>query len=541
MSRTSHYLFRRSSAQKHCPACNAVCPVDLIFCTECGASVVNAPRVNRNPTETARQFPPPPYLSREDALHAYDDTAPAGTGLVWLGLVLIAVPAATQNVSPVSVGAWIAGLMAVLGGVARTRFDGQAMLRAGAATGLAGAIALGVVGNGVIRGPDTSIETARLSAIEAESTQTAEEESASTTDSESTFDGAVPMLRGSPSHTGAHPGPSIEGNPYRAWKYDTGLLLSSTPAIARGSAYFGTRDGYLVALDLLTNLPRWKFDLDGYPVSSAPAVYDRMVFVGSGYAVYAVDADRGVERWRFPMSYAGESSPTVAEGVVYVASKEHYLYALDAASGEKIWSYRTDGLIYGSPTLSDELVLVGGDDGDIFAVDRESGILRWKYAAPSGVFSTISVDNGLAIVTLNDQTVIALDVEDGQLEWEYSVGGNASPAIDGMSLYVGSKDGAVYAFNVKSGGPPDWLFPTGNGEVLSPVVVKDLVIFAAGPTLFALDRTTGDLVWQYPIGANATTEPVVVDGRIYIGADDGNLYAIAGDADLVTPKAGNEQ
>lgn len=459
-----------------------------------------------------------------------------GTGLVWLGLCLIAIPAATQNISPVSLGAWIAGLAAVIGGVARTRLDRTAMLRAGLATSLAGAVALGVVGNGIIRGPDTAVDREHLAALDAAATATASSDEVSSDDAGPALEGAVPMLRGSPAHTGQHPGPSIEGNPYRAWRFDTGYLLNSTPAIDGGSAYFGTRDGYLIALDLLTSLPRWKFDLDGYPVSSAPAVSDRMVFVGSGYAVYAIDADRGVERWSFPMSYAGESSPVVADGVVYVASKEHLVYALDAVSGEKIWSYRTDGLIYGSPTLSEEFVLVGGDDGDIFAINRETGLLRWKYTAASGVYSTISVDDGLVIVTLHDLSVIALDLQDGRLHWEYSVGGDASPAIAKTDLYVGSNDGAVYAFDVKSGGPPKWLFPTGNGKVLSPVVVDELLIFAAGPTLFALDRSNGELAWQYPIGANATTEPVVVDGMIYIGADDGNLYAITGDADLHTPE-----
>lgn len=531
MNRPPPHLFRRSISQKHCPLCHAACPSDLLFCIECGASIVNAPRVNKSPAETPRQFVAPPYLGRHDTSPTYGEAAPAGTGLVWMGLMLVAVPAVTRNVSPISLGAWLAGLAVVIAGVLRTRADGHAMLRAGLATGVAGMVVLGVIGNGIFRGPGTSVEETAvpIAAVSEEDASTEE----SSDGSSGGFDGAVPMIRGSVAHLGEHQGPSIDGNPYRAWKYDTGMLLKSTPAVLKGTAYLGTRDGYLVSLDLLTGLPKWTFDLGGYPVSSAPAVYDRTVFVGSGYAVFAIDADRGVERWRFEMSYAGESSPTVSEGVVYVASKEHVLYALDAATGERKWSYRTDGLIYGSPTLSSELVLIGGDDGDVFAVARETGVVRWKYTASSGVFSTIAVDDGLAIVTLHDQSVIALDLETGELQWDYSVGGKASPAVSqDMQLYVGSADGAVYALSAKQGGPPVWLFPTGNGAVLSPVIVDDQLIFAAGPTVFAVDRDTGELIWQFPIGSPATTEPVVVDGMIYIGAEDGNLYAIAGDADL---------
>ncbi len=529
MSRIPSHLFRRSISQKHCPQCDAACPSDLLFCVECGASIVDAPRVNKNPAKTPNQFLVPEYLGRGDSLTQYSDAPPIGTGLVWLGLLFVAIPAVTRNVSPISVGAWLIGISAVVAGVMRTRSDGTAMLRAGLATGIAGLIALTIIANGIVRGPVTSIDT--------ELTPVGQPEVASSGNGESRmqFDGSVSVLRGSVSHTGEHPGPSIEGNPYRVWRYDTGIRLTSTPAISQGSAYFGTRDGYLVALDLLTGLPRWTFDLSGYPVSSAPAVYDRTVFVGSGYAVYAIDAERGIERWRFEMSYAGESSPVVSEGIVYVASKERTLYALDAVTGEKRWSYRTEGLIYSSPSLSDDLVLIGGDDGRIFAVSRETGIARWKYDAPSGVFSTIAIDDGLAIVVLHDLTTIALDLETGELHWEYSVGGNASPAVSqDMQLYVGSADGAVYGLSAKRGGPPAWIFPTGNGQVLSPVIVDEELVFAAGPTLYSLDRETGDLLWQYPIGAKATTEPVVVDGMIYIGAEDGNLYAIGGDASLLS-------
>lgn len=530
MSRIPSHLFRRSISQKICPLCAAECPSDLLFCAECGASIVNARRVNKNPAKTPQQFKVPEYLGRGDTLTQYSDAPPIGTGLIWLGLLLVAIPAVTRNVSPISMGAWLLGIASVLAGVTRTRSDGTAMLRAGLATGIAGVVALTVVANGIVRGPDTTVQTEVTPAAQVEVTSSRDG------DSGMAFDGSVPVLRGSVAHTGEHPGPSIAGNPYRVWRYDTGIRLTSTPAISQGTAYFGTRDGYLIALDLLTGLPRWNFDLSGYPVSSAPAVYDRTVYVGSGYAVYAVDAERGIERWRFEMSYAGESSPVVSEGIVYVASKERTLYALDAVTGEKRWSYRTEGLIYSSPSLSDELVLIGGDDGRIFAVSRETGIAQWKYDAPSGVFSTIAIDDGLAIVVLHDLTTIALDLESGDLRWEYSVGGNASPAVSqDLQLYVGSADGAVYGLSAGQGGPPTWIFPTGNGQVQSPVIVDDELVFAAGPTLYALDRDTGDLIWQYPIGARATTEPVIVDGMIYIGAEDGNLYAIGGDESLRTP------
>jgi outer membrane protein assembly factor BamB len=490
-------------------------------------------------TDQPAQFRIPEFLRQDDPRSRRWDTEPVGVGIVWLGLALIAVPAATSNLSPISIGAWIAGVALVIGGIARARQDGIAMLRAGALTSVAGIVIMAIIANEVIssRVPEDQDPAPAIALVDEADEQSEEPSTESAEDNAPTLTGKVPMLRGSSAHDGQHPGPAIDGNPYRLWRYDAGDDLRSTPAIANGSAYFGTKDGYLIALDLLTGLPQWRFDLGGYPVTSSPAVVDRTVYIGSGYAVYAIDEERGTELWRFPMSYAGESSPTVAGGVVYVASKEHNLYALDAETGERLWSYRTDGLLFGSPSLSEDKVLIGGDDGDIFAIDRDSGIVRWKYTAPSGIYSSIAIRGDTTYITLRDKSVIALDLETGEAVWSYPIGGEASPAVTEGEVYIGSDDGALYVLDSADGGPPKWLFPTGNGVVLSPVIVGDTVYIASGPTLFALDRTTGAELWRYPIGEVATTEPVIVDGIAYIGAEDGNLYAITGDAGMATPEA----
>lgn len=536
MSQPLSFLFRRPTTHKTCPACATALPATLQFCTHCGAPVAGVTQVQISNREDLTQFQIPDYLLRDSSRSHRFDYEPAGTGLVWLGLALITIPAATANISPISIGAWIIGVGSVLAGVARARIDSSAMLRAGAATSAAALLAMAVIGNEVlhpnIRG-DNEVRP-MIVATEVAVEETASQETVSGPPA-SAFAGRVPMYRGGSGHTGEHPGPGISGNPYRAWRYETGGTLKSTPAIANGSAYFGTQDGYLIALDLLTGLPRWRYDLQGYPVSSAPAVVDRTVYVSSGYAVFAIDEQGNDERWRFDMSYAGESSPVVKDGVVYVASKEHLVYALDASTGEVIWKYRTDGLIFGSPSLTDELVIIGGDDGDIFGIDRKTGISRWKYQAPSGVFSTIAIASDKAIITLRQKSVLALDVRTGKPVWEFPVGGDASPATSGADVYVGGDDGAIYAIDADTGGPAAWVFPTGNGATLSPVIVGDTIYVAAGPSLFSLDRQTGAENWHYPIGDWATTEPVVVDGVVYIGAEDGNLYAITGDGRTGTP------
>ncbi len=530
-----HLQGHAQGPQKTCPDCGQTVPSRLTFCPNCATDLRAVPVNLRTVIENRTQFQIPTFLLSEKIGRRFDEEG-IGTGLIWVGLVLIAVPVASSNLSPLAWVAWGIGCALTAFGIIRTRRDGQSMMRAGALTAAAGVLTLAVMGNHILRHEQApAIIDPELAALALTPTSEAGELDDSLA---AILTGTSPMYRGAPAHTGVLAGPVLDGNPYRSWRYDTGEDLRSTPAIAGAVAYFGTRDGYLVALDLLTQQQKWAFDLGGYPVRASPAIDGRTVFIGTGFNIFAIDADTGVERWNADMDYAGESSPTVANGVVYIASKENHLYAFDTKSGEQLWFYKTDGLLFGSPSVTDTAVLIGGDDGDLFSIDRKNGHLNWKITLDSAIYSTPAIADGRVFVTTKAQTVSAIDLESGTLIWSYPVGGSSSPAVAGGMVFVGSDDGALYAIDAENGGTPIWLFATGSPSVQSPVVVGDEVVFAAGPMLISLARTTGEVVWQYPVGDTVTTEPVILDGYLYAGDKNGYFSAITGDSSLATPVSG---
>ena len=93
------------------------------------------------------------------------------------------------------------------------------------------------------------------------------------------------------------------------WQFDTGSLISSSPAIgADGAVYFGAWDGKLYALNADGTL-RWTYQTESY-ISSSPALGpDGAVYFGSwdGY-VYALNPD-GTLRWRYQTGDIVTSSP----------------------------------------------------------------------------------------------------------------------------------------------------------------------------------------------------------------------------------------
>jgi eukaryotic-like serine/threonine-protein kinase len=44
-------------------------------------------------------------------------------------------------------------------------------------------------------------------------------------------------------------------------------------------------------------------------------------------------------------------------------------------------------------------------------------------------------------------------------------------------------------------------------------------------TLYALNASTGTKLWSYTTGGGVYSSPTVADGVVYVGSDDGNVYA----------------
>ncbi|MBN1573328.1 MAG: PQQ-like beta-propeller repeat protein [Deltaproteobacteria bacterium] len=74
---------------------------------------------------------------------------------------------------------------------------------------------------------------------------------------------------------------------------------------------------------------KWKFHI-GSLINSSPTVADGVVYFGSrNKHLYAVDANTGEGKWKFMTVSNIDSSPAVVDGVVYFGSDDGYLYALE--------------------------------------------------------------------------------------------------------------------------------------------------------------------------------------------------------------------
>jgi serine/threonine protein kinase len=179
-----------------------------------------------------------------------------------------------------------------------------------------------------------------------------------------------PQLQFDAAQTGYQPNASTPVPPVTdIWTFETGNLVRSSPAVANGTVFVGSRDNHVYALDAATGDKQWAFETGNW-VTSSPAVADGTVFLGSDdNTVYALDAATGDKQWAFETDHSVRSSPAVADSTVFVGSDDHNLYALDAATGDKQWAFETGHMVRSSPAVADGTVFVGSDDHNLYALE----------------------------------------------------------------------------------------------------------------------------------------------------------------------------
>lgn len=212
------------------------------------------------------------------------------------------------------------------------------------------------------------------------------------------------------------------------WRYQTGGRIRSSPAAADGRVYVGSADGVLYAIEVETGRLAWRFETwgagqssadfgyDRKTIQSSPAVADGAVFFGSRDGkLYAVDAATGRERWRHDNGSPWVvGSPAVADGRVYVGSSDGlFVHALDAATGEEIWRLSTGARVFSSPAVSGDRLYLGHHGRRLLSIERASGELAWELPLGAAIMSSPIIHDGRIYVGADDGRLYAVDAVAG--------------------------------------------------------------------------------------------------------------------------------
>lgn len=156
------------------------------------------------------------------------------------------------------------------------------------------------------------------------------------------------------------------------------------------------------------------------------------------------------------------------------------------------------------------------------------GTVKWVFPTEGPVHSSPAVVDGIVYIGSRDGKLYALDAATGAKLWEYETGSwaDSSPTVADGVVYFGSNDGNLYALDASSG-VKLWEFRAGQGITSSPAVSDGTVyIGARNYKLYAVDTATGTELWSYKTNGFVASSPAVADGIVYFGSNDGSLYAL---------------
>lgn len=264
---------------------------------------------------------------------------------------------------------------------------------------------------------------------------------------------------------------------------------------------FGSSDGNVYSLDAKTGSLKWKFKTNG-PVHGTPVIDQNKIYVGGWDAVlYALNIDTGKEIWRFatgtkPGFKGIQSSVAVADGKVFFGAREPFFFALEAETGKLVWKYdaenswvlstaviqnntvyvgtsdtyallaldtrngaekyrfKTNGYIYDSPAIAGSTIYFGDFTGNFFSLDLLSNGKKSKTISTenrkqfaASVLKNDLLDSGHAAhyadLSVYENNKKAMD----EL---YKLGSIvSSPFISNNTVYFGSADGYLYAYNLE--------------------------------------------------------------------------------------------
>ena len=352
-------------------------------------------------------------------------------------------------------------------------------------------------------------------------------------------------------------GPGNVGRLKAKWVFDTQGRIQTTPAVIGDSLFFGSRDGYLYALETETGELKWKYQVqfqtalryNHWGIRSSPQYLDGRIYFGDNFTkVRCLDAATGEEIWQTQLSTLQQTnmlcSVAVYDGKVLtgyssdIGSSE--IACLDAETGAVAWRFRVvpesqygGGSVWTSPAIDEENKIVYNVTGSV------------KSYPPSG--------------TLYAESILAHDLHSGELLWYYQAQARDAFDLDfschpmifdaqapagyrgkltRQCVGAGNKRG-FYCWN-RFTGELYWKVQLTNqtssgGPLLNSTAVAYNRIFVVSNALTsrgsssvtaALNAYTGDIEWWIPNSSLIRGPVAVANGVFYQGFIDGTVEAV---------------
>lgn len=229
-----------------------------------------------------------------------------------------------------------------------------------------------------------------------------------------------------------------------------------------------------------------------------------------------------VEDFGMITTHGGRTVNPVVEGNLVIVSAlesawgpwargSNRFFAFDKRTGKTVWISTPQARHYDTNSSSgvvanigdQRLLIVGGTDGAFHGIRVQTGEPVWKYeVSKRAINNSVLVDGTRVILTHSEENLDTNEM--GQIA-----------AIDGTAT------GNVTPPQIK------WKQVGWQGGFSSPVMDGNVVFqLDNGAVLKGFDRETGHELWEKALGTLQKGSPVLADGKLYVGTENGRFYIL---------------
>ena len=338
------------------------------------------------------------------------------------------------------------------------------------------------------------------------------------------------------------PAGSTTGNRV-AWTHKADAPVRTGAALSADgtTVYIGTDKGTVYALSAASGRKVGTFRVggavSGVTMSGVTAAGNTLLVASLDGTVSAfITGNLGVQ-WTSPAAGAAiAGAPTSGGEIVYAGSLDHYLYALNLKTGQRKWRTNLGGTARPSQPDGTGIVWAGSQDGTMYVLNTGNGKVVDKFAvngpvsaAPLNVVGQVYVGTAKGAVydlfyeSFTNSTSVNLN-----FPADSAVMGTPVLAGNGDAIFVATTRGSVYA--VRPGGDTGtalWTVHVG-GPVRSGLAFHNNMLYVGCDDgyLYAIDTTTSDVSWTHKTGGAIRSQILVTDNLVYFGSLDNHVYAL---------------
>ncbi len=182
--------------------------------------------------------------------------------------------------------------------------------------------------------------------------------------------------------------------------------------------------------------------------------------------------------------------------------------------------------------------------GIITAFDNETGKKLWATQLGRGNNINYSpVSNSKYVFITVGMKLYSIDRLTGEIDWELQLpnSASASPTVDEDSIYVGTLNGRVYAWNLRKLNELSsesklpawretairWTYQTGGAITTPPIATNRSLLFASQDgSLYSVTITDRELAFQFETDAPISADLAEDENSLFLASEDQNLYCL---------------